>query len=139
MPARPPEPGPGGGSASDRVSGTPISAADLADGTGDPRSGALVVVCHPAEPSGDAGGSPPVDAARLGRALAALEEEATQRFGVRRCRLRVRPDAPSDEAAVVAAVRAPHRAEAFEAARWIVDAALDRLTGEAGSPAPGDP
>lgn len=118
---------------------------DLLRRTEDPASGALVVVTggrggtapEGDGAAGDDGGAPrdlgeDAGAEALDRALGAIEDEALERFEVRRCRLRVRPAAPPGDPAVVAAVRARHRAAAFEAARWAVSSALERLPGRGG-------
>lgn len=56
------------------------------------------------------------------RRLAEIEREAEQRFGVTCCRIRHRigPLAIGDTSVLVV-VRAPHRAEAFAAARYAID------------------
>lgn len=57
------------------------------------------------------------------RVLAELEGEVVERFGARICRIvhRVGELAVGEESVVVV-VRAAHRAEAFEAAQWAIDA-----------------
>lgn len=136
-----------------RVVEEPLDPSSLARGTEDAASGALVVLCEPARDVGDGGaGAPRGEGARPNgtdggpdagrpetpagegpaerraeRTLEALEEEALDRFAVRRCRLRLRPGAPRGETAVVAVVRAPHRQDAFDAAQWAVAAVRERL------------
>lgn len=92
----------------------------------DPESGALVVL---RAPGADAGGPADPDRARsfAEGVLEELEAETVRRFGVRRCALRHRPAAGPGEAAFLAVVRAPHRADAFEAAEWAMAEARERL------------
>jgi molybdopterin synthase catalytic subunit len=55
--------------------------------------------------------------------LARLAQEATERWPVVRCVLLHRlGEVRSGEASVVVGVACPHRAEAFEACRWLIDA-----------------
>lgn len=114
---------------------------ELLRGTEDPASGALVVVTAGADEgelaasAGRAGTGTAGSRGNGGRAgdrgvegvLADLEAEAVERFDVRRCRFRVRAGAPRDGPAVAAVVRAPHRGAAFDAGRWAVSSALERL------------
>jgi molybdopterin synthase catalytic subunit len=125
-----------------RVAERALDPSDFLRETEDPATGALVVVTggrggtapegEGDRAAGEDGGDSPhagedAGAEALDRALGSIEEEALDRFDVRRCRLRVRPSAPPGASAVVAVVRAPHRAAAFEAARWTVASGLDRL------------
>lgn len=116
-----------------------LDPAGLARGTEDPTSGALVVLTgsrdgRVAAASGGrrtgSGSLADVDGSEedVDRVLGELEDEARGRFDVRRCRLRVRADAPPGEPAVAAVVRARHRRAAFDAARWAVTSALGRLS-----------
>lgn len=111
----------------DRVVEGPLAPAELAGGEDDPGAGALVVLTGAAEDAAGAG-------ARADRLLAELEDLVLRRTGARRCRLRFRPGAPPGEPAVVAAVRAAHRREAFEAARRAVAGARARLSGDSDAP-----
>lgn len=118
-----------GGAMTPRVVDGPLDPAGLARGAEDPASGALVVV------TGARGGTDPAadaDAEALDRSLGSIEDETLDRFAVRRCRLRVRAGAPRGEPVVAAMVRAPHRGPAFDAARWAVASALERLPGHGG-------
>ena len=55
-------------------------------------------------------------------ALAALERGATERFGLGHCAIVHRlGEVPVTEASVVVVTSAPHRAAAFDAARWVMD------------------
>jgi molybdopterin synthase catalytic subunit len=55
-------------------------------------------------------------------ALGALEQQATERFGIATCAIVHRLGAvPIGEASVVVAVASAHRAAAFDAARWAMD------------------
>lgn len=123
-----------------RVVDEPLDPESLVRGTADAESGALVVLSGPAaaadgssagEGSTEAGGGAVLGEAGgpepAARALEELEEEVLDRFDVRRCRLQLRPDAPPDEPAIVAVVRAPHRRDAFEAARWAVASVRERV------------
>ncbi len=95
--------------------------------TGDPASGALVVLRSGPSSSG-AGPAPD---------LAGIEGEALDRFEIRVCRLRAAREGADDGVVVTAVVRAPHRRAAFAAARWALASALDR-PGATGADA-GDP
>jgi molybdopterin synthase catalytic subunit len=56
------------------------------------------------------------------KALADIERETEHRFGVTACRIRHRVGRLEiGELSVLVVVRAPHRAEAFEAARYAID------------------
>lgn len=103
--------------------------------TGDPASGALVVLRS--GPPGEHGSGPPSSGAGPAPDLAGLEEEALDRFEIRVCRLRAAREGGDDGVVVTAVVRAPHRRAAFAAARWALAAALDRPG--APGPAAGDP
>jgi molybdopterin synthase catalytic subunit len=66
----------------------------------------------------------PMALAELGR----LAAEATARFGLLRCLVHHRlGEVPLTEAAVVVACASAHRAEAFQAAAWIMDAIKVRV------------
>ncbi len=55
-------------------------------------------------------------------ALSALERAACERFGLAHCRVVHRlGEVPVTEASVAVVVASGHRAEAFEASRWIMD------------------
>jgi molybdopterin synthase catalytic subunit len=57
------------------------------------------------------------------RMIAEIEQQARTRFGVPYCRVQHRLGALTiGDVAIACVVRAPHRAEAFEACRWAVDA-----------------
>ncbi|MFN2615093.1 MAG: molybdenum cofactor biosynthesis protein MoaE [Actinomycetota bacterium] len=59
---------------------------------------------------------------RAERQLRAFAEEAVERWGARAVVAVHRTgEVPVGEPSVVVAVAAPHRAEAFEAARWLID------------------
>lgn len=120
----------------DRVVEGPPDWAELLTGRGDPGSGALVVLTAAAGPLPATGGGEVAVGAEEGtdRLLAELEEEVLRVTGARRCRIRLRPDAPPGEPAVAVAVRAAHRREAFEAARGALSGVRARLPG--GSDAP---
>jgi molybdopterin synthase catalytic subunit len=60
--------------------------------------------------------------------LVRLREEAMARFGLIRCLIHHRlGDVPLLEAAVIVAASSPHRAEAFQAAAWIMDRIKERV------------
>lgn len=60
--------------------------------------------------------------------LAALREEAVQRFGLCACIVHHRTGTvPVGEAAVLVATASAHRREAFEAAMWIMDRIKERV------------
>lgn len=115
-----------GGRVTPRVVDGPLDPTPLVRSGGDPACGALVVLSGPAG-QGRGGGS--AGAGGLERSLEELEEAAASRFGVRRCGLALRRDAPPGATEAVAVVRALHRAAAFEAARWALAAARERLRG----------
>lgn len=106
---------------------------ELIRATGDPASGALVVLRSgsAAGRAGAPGGAGSVPD------LSGIEEEALDRFEIRVCRLRAAREGAEDGVVVTALVRAPHRRAAFAAARWALAAALDR-PGAPGADA-GDP
>ncbi|HVL81888.1 MAG TPA: molybdenum cofactor biosynthesis protein MoaE, partial [Actinomycetota bacterium] len=64
---------------------------------------------------------------RVGAELEAIAAEALERFGAERAWIghRTGPVAPG-EASVVVAVSSAHRAEAFDACRWAIDALKER-------------
>lgn len=103
--------------------------------TGDPASGALVVLRS--EPRGG-GSEPPSSGAGAAPDLAGLEDEALDRFEIRVCRLRAAREGADDGVVVTAVVRAPHRRAAFAAARWALATARERVDGP-GSGDAGDP
>lgn len=103
--------------------------------TGDPASGALVVLrSGPTAPDGGPGAA----GAGGGADLTGLEEEALDRFEVRSCRLRAARDPGDAPPSLTAVVRAPHRRAAFAAARWALAAARERL-GDSGGSSPSSP
>lgn len=114
-----------------RVVDGPPDPAPLIRSSGDPACGALVVLSGPA---GEGGADPAGGGDGVEVFLEELEEAALARHEVRRCRLALGRDGPAGEGEVVAVVRAPHRAAAFEAARWSLAAVRDRLGGT-GDPA----
>jgi molybdopterin synthase catalytic subunit len=62
------------------------------------------------------------------RELAALREQAIERFGLCRCIIHHRTGTvPLTETAVAVATSSPHRKEAFAAALWIMDAIKERV------------
>lgn len=62
------------------------------------------------------------------RALQEIEQEAIKRFGIQQCRLTHRTGKIGlGELSVLVVVRAGHRPEAFEAARWAIDTLKERV------------
>lgn len=62
------------------------------------------------------------------RTLRSIEQEARERFGVHQCRLVHRTGRLElGELSVLVVVRAAHRPEAFEAARWAIDTLKQRV------------
>ncbi len=62
------------------------------------------------------------------KVLARLEEQAIERFGVRRCRIIHRIGALElGETSVYVVVRSAHRGSSFEAARWAIDTLKEEL------------
>lgn len=128
----------GAGDGGPRIVDGPLDAAPLVRDAGDPASGALVVLttagAADALPGADLegdddvrgeGGSAPSGRAGLERAVREVESRALERFRIRSCRLQLRPAASDGETAVLAVVRAPHRAAAFDAASWATASVLD--------------
>lgn len=116
-----------------RVVDGPLDPASLVRGTADAASGALVALT-----SGHAGAGLGPSAGRdVERGIRDVERRARARFDVRRCRLEVRPGAPDGEPTAAVVVRAPHRAAAFDAARWAMTSALDRCAAGDGDAPPG--
>lgn len=104
----------------------------LLDATADPECGALVVFGgtvrlhnHGREVTRiEYSAYPPLAA----KTLAEIEAETRQKFAVPHCRLIHRTgDLGIGELSVLAVVRSPHRAEAFDAARYAVEALKHRV------------
>ena len=106
-----------------RLNADPLDVQTLLDATADPECGALVVF----------GGTVRLDdgvqqidytayAPLAEKTLAEIEQETCARFGVRHCRLAHRLGAVAlGELSVLVVVRAGHRPQAFEAARYAID------------------
>jgi len=108
-----------------RVVDEPLEPGDEFGESPDPESGAVVVVTAPA-PDGGAPASDDDGSAAEGD-LEGVESDAVDRFDIRLCRIRIRPRAGDGEPGMLAVVRAPHRRDAFEAARWALDQVRTRL------------
>lgn len=110
----------------------PIDLDALLRETEDPGSGALVVFVGTVRDHND---GKPVEAVTYEayqplaeKALRALEQEVLRRFDVRRCRVQHRVGhLKLTEPSVAIVVRAAHRAEAFEAARYAIDELKKRV------------
>jgi molybdopterin synthase catalytic subunit len=114
------------------VTGKPLDLSRLISETEDHGSGALVVFVGTVRDNND---GKPVESltyeAHLPlaeRALQALEREVLQRFNVRRCRIQHRiGKLQLGEPSVAIVVRAAHRKEAFEAAKYAIDELKKRV------------
>jgi len=110
----------------------PIDLGALLAETEDPGSGALVVFVGTVR---DHNEGKPVEAVTYEaykplaeKALQALEQEVLERFPVRRCRIQHRVGRLKlTEPSVAIVVRAAHRPEAFEAAKWAIDELKKRV------------
>lgn len=110
----------------------PIDLDALIRETEDPGSGALVVFVGTVR---DHNEGKPVEAVTYEaykplaeRALQELEREVFERFAVRRCRIQHRVGhLKLGEPSVAIVVRAAHRREAFEAAKWAIDELKKRV------------
>lgn len=104
----------------------PIDLDALIRETEDPGSGALVVFVGTVRDHND---GKPVEAVTYEaytplaeKALEELEREVLRRFNVRRCRIRHRVGRlPLKEPSVAIVIRAAHRAEVFQAAKYAID------------------
>ncbi|HEU4951989.1 MAG TPA: molybdenum cofactor biosynthesis protein MoaE [Holophagaceae bacterium] len=109
-----------------RVQDTPLDAAALAARLTDPRAGALVVFEGRARDHHE--GRPVLKlsyeayAPMAEKELERLRQQAFERFGLLGCAVHHRVgEVPLTEAAVVVATASVHRAEAFQAAAWVMD------------------
>ncbi|WP_440996502.1 molybdenum cofactor biosynthesis protein MoaE [Arhodomonas sp. SL1] len=110
----------------------PLDLASLLGETDDPRCGALVVfegvVRDHHDGRGVAGMEYTAYEPLARRELEALEQEARERFGVPVCRIVHRLGRLGiGEASVLVVVRAPHRRDAFDAARYAIDTLKQRV------------
>lgn len=111
---------------------TPLDLDALLDGSADPSCGALVVFGGTVRDHNH--GREVTDITYSAHAplaeatLAEIEQETLERFDARHCRLVHRVgDLGVGDVSVYAVVRAPHRGEAFEAARYAVEALKHRV------------
>ncbi len=110
----------------------PLDLAPLLQETEDPGSGALVVFVGTVRDRND---GKPVEAVTYEaykplaeKALKELEQEVLERFDVRKCRIQHRVGhLQLKEPSVAIVVRAAHRREAFEAAKWAIDELKKRV------------
>lgn len=115
-----------------RLRAEPLDLESLLEETADPGCGALVVFAGTVR---NENRGRPVE--RLSyeahgelaeKTLARLEDEVVERFDVRECRLQHRTGTLAvGEPSVLVVVRAPHRAQAFEAGRWAIDELKERV------------
>ncbi|WP_018716431.1 molybdenum cofactor biosynthesis protein MoaE [Arhodomonas aquaeolei] len=110
----------------------PLSLADVLAETDDPRCGALVVFEGVVRDHHDGRGVSAMEytayAPLARRELADLEAETRERFGVPVCRIVHRTGRLEiGEASVIVVVRAPHRGDAFDAARYAIDTLKQRV------------
>lgn len=115
-----------------RLRREPLELDRLLEETADPASGGLVVFAGTVRNENEGRSverlSYEAHAALAERTLAQLEEEVLDRFEVRRCRVAHRTGTLEvGEPSVLVVVRAAHRAEAFEAARWAIDELKERV------------
>lgn len=114
------------------VTDQPLNLSELLAETEDSGSGALVVFVGTVRDHND---GKPVEAVTYEahvplaeRTLQELEQEVLQRFDVRTCRIQHRVGTLQlGEPSVAIVVRAAHRAEAFEAARYAIDELKKRV------------
>ncbi|NPV66107.1 MAG: molybdenum cofactor biosynthesis protein MoaE [Anaerolineae bacterium] len=109
-----------------RVTDAPLELAPLLAETEDDACGALVIFSGVVRNTNDgrpvSGMTYDAHVALAERVLAEIEAEALARFGVRHCRIVHRVGTLAlGEVSVYVVVRAAHRAEAFEAARYAID------------------
>ncbi len=109
-----------------RVTEAPLDLAPLLAETDDDACGALVIFSGTVRNTNDgrpvSGMTYDAHVALAERVLAEIESEARTRFGVRHCRIVHRTGTLAlGEVSVYVVVRAAHRGEAFEAARYAID------------------
>lgn len=110
----------------DYLQESPLDLDALLEETSDPECGAMVVFGGTVRLHNDGREVTRLDysvyAPLAEKALADIERETEQRFGVTSCRIRHRiGELDIGELSVLVVVRAPHRGEAFEAARHAID------------------
>lgn len=111
-----------------RVHGRPLSVARALRELEDPSCGGVVVFLGRVRPDGAARGRVrallyEADRPMARRQLEALERRARDRFGARRIVVWHRTgELPVGTISVLVGVAAPHRAEAFDAAEYLIDA-----------------
>lgn len=111
---------------SEHLQDTRLEMDDLLDETASPECGALVVFGGTVRLYNDDREVTRLDysvyAPLAEKALSEIERETERRYGVTACRIRHRlGELAVGEMSVLVVVRAPHRAEAFEAARYAID------------------
>lgn len=116
----------------DHLTEQPLSLAELLAETDDPRCGALVVFEGVVRNHHDGRAVDAMEytayAPLARRELAELEAHTRQRFGVPVCRIVHRIGRLEvGEASVLVVVRAPHRGDAFDAARHAIDTLKQRV------------
>ncbi len=104
----------------------------LLDKTADDRCGALVVFGGTVRLENEGQQVTAIDytahTALAEKTLREIEAEALERFGITHCRLQHRlGHLELGELSVLVVVRAGHRPEAFEAARWAIDTLKERV------------
>lgn len=109
-----------------------LDLAALLEETGDERCGALAVFGGTVRIDNEGRQVTAIDYSAYAplavKTLQAIEAETMQRFGVHQCRLVHRTGKLAlGELSVLVVVRAGHRPEAFEAARWAIDTLKERL------------
>ncbi len=105
---------------------TPLELAPLLAETEDPACGALVVFFGTVRDENDRqpveGMTYEAHVSMAEKVLRAIEAEALDRFGVRRCRIQHRIGTLKlGEPSVIIVVRAAHRAAAYDASRYAID------------------
>lgn len=114
------------------LSDEPLTLEDLLAETADPGCGALVVFAGTVRDHNHGRAVSSIDysayAPLADRTLAEIETETVARHDIAACRLIHRTGALAvGDVSVYAVVRAAHRAEAFDAARWAVEALKHRV------------
>lgn len=114
------------------LSDQPLSLDDLLTQTDDPSSGALVVFAGTVRNHNENRPVERIDysayAPLAERSMAEIETETLERYAITACRVCHRTGTLEiGDVSIYAVVRAAHRAEAFDAARWAVEALKHRV------------
>lgn len=116
-----------------RLQEAPLELEALLTDSADPRAGALVVFAGTVRNHHHDKTVTRLEYSAYGplaeKSLAEIEAEAARRYDILSCRLRHRlGDVAIGEVSVYVVVRAEHRGEAFDAARWAIDTIKHRVS-----------